>query len=326
MGFRRKVTRDPEYRDLREGFWRMIQRIHHGIPGYNGTGSVHDGQFTGSNAGIRTAWIVKPNRTSSMLDAIPIAGFYAFGRHWVEILHLAGLSGGLDDVVRDLDLEFGITSDQDLERGTVPNPDAGPSMGKPMAVKAADMVKGPQFEANVDGTHFRVVYTKHFVDRYVYREGSRPAVSEFMDAEMVREEIEKALPQIREMLQADPYAQGIIVSKPYGLSMKFFATPIDDGWQLNFATQIIVLPLWRTSEREVEIVVNPVVDVRFEGDVPEALQVTLLADLAPRFMELAPGEEETLTGELVSALIEHGERGFSVRNVEWKEAWEPLYV
>lgn len=199
-------------------------------------------------------------------------------------------------------------------------------LGKPMEARTIDLVKGPQFETYVDGTHFIVVYTKHFVDRYVYDHENRPAVARFMDGEMIREEIEKALPQIKDMLEADPYAQGIIVSKPYGLSMKFFATPIDDGWQLNFATQIIALPLWRTSDREVEIVVNPVVDVRFDDAVPEDLQITLLADLGPQLMDLAPGEEETLSGELVSALIRHGVEGFSVQSVEWKDAWEPLYV
>jgi len=198
-----------------------------------------------------------------------------------------------------------------------------PSMGKPVV---ESLVKGPQFEAVSDDVHFRVVYTKHFVQRYTHDEGSRPAVARFMDPGMIREEIEKALPQVREMLEADPYSEGILISKPYGLSMKFVATPIDDGWQLNFVTQIIALPLWRTSDREVEIVVNPVVDVRFDDVVPEALQVTLLADLAPRFMELGPGEEETLSGELVSAVIRHGVEGFSVSDVTWKDAWEPLYV
>lgn len=323
---RRKSTGDPQYRDLREGFWRMIQRIHHGIPGYNGTGIVQDGQFTGGNAGIRTAWVVKPYSTSSMVDAVAIAGFYAFGRHWAEMLRLAGLSGNFSNTLVALNNEFGIASDQDLERGTVPNPKGGSSMGKPVEAKVADMVKGPQFETNNDGTHFIVSYTKHFVLRYTHDEGRRPAVSRFMDAEMVKEEIQKALPQVREMLQADPYAEGIIISQPYGLSMKFVAVPIDDGWQLNFVTQIIALPLWRTSDREVEIVVNPVVDVRFDDQVPEALQVALLADLAPRFMELGPGEEETLSGELVSAVIRHGVEGFSVSDVTWKDAWEPLYV
>lgn len=326
MGIRRKISRDPKYQQLREGFWRMIQRVHRGIPGLIGTGSVGVGQFTGGAAGITTAWILKPNTTLNMIDAVPVAGFYAFGPYWAQVIKLADLPDNFSDLIRALDLEFGITSDRDLERGTVPNPEARPSMGKPMEARTVDMVKGPQFETYLDGTHFRVVYTKHFVDRYTHDEGSRPAVARFMDAEMIREEIEKALPQIRDMLEADPYAQGIIISKPYGLSMKFFAVPLDDGWQLNFATQIITLPLWRTSDREVEIVVNPVVDVRFEDDVPQDLQISLLADLGPRLMELAPGEEEMLDGELVSALIRHGVEGFSIRNVEWKEDWEPLYV
>lgn len=199
-------------------------------------------------------------------------------------------------------------------------------LGKPSETKTSDMTKGPQFEASVNDTLFKVVYTKHFVDRYGHDEEGRPAIARFMTPGMVREEIEKALPLARQMLQEDPYAEGIIISQPYGLSMKFIAVPIDEGWQLNFVTQIIALPLWRTSDREVEIVINPVVDVQFDDFVPEALQISLLADLAPRFMELAPGEEEVLNGELVSALIRHGVEGFSVRDVTWKDAWEPLYV
>lgn len=325
-GFRKSRGLPPEHRQLREGFWRLIQRIHRGIPGIKGTGEVNNGQFTGGTAGIKTAWVVKPHGTSSMIDSIAIAGFYAFGQYWPHVIKLAGMPNNASDIIRKLEQEFGLSSDRDLEQGTVPNPDARASMGKPAETSSETMTKGAQFETALDGTRFIVVYTKHFVDRYTYDEGTRPAVARFMSPDMVREEIEKALSQIKDMIENDPYSQGIIVSKPYGLSMKFAPTPIDDGWQLTFVTQIIALPLWRTSDREVEIVVNPVVDVRFDDYVPEDLQITLLADLAPRFMELGPGEEEELSGELVSAVIRHGVDGFSVRDVEWKEAWEPLYV
>lgn len=113
---------DPQHQLLREGFWRMLQRIHHGIPGLIGTGHVRNGQFTGGAAGIITAWVLKPNPTMSMIDAVPIAGFYAFGRFWPEMLRMAGLPDNSSALVRTLEQEFGITSDESLERGTIPNP------------------------------------------------------------------------------------------------------------------------------------------------------------------------------------------------------------
>src|SRR4029079_3536723 len=113
---------DPQHEKLREGFWRMIQRIHHGIPGLIGTGYVANGQFTGGAAGVRTAWVLKPNPTMSMIDAVPIAGFYAFGPFWPQMLKMADLPDNARNLVRALEQEFGITSDESLERGTIPNP------------------------------------------------------------------------------------------------------------------------------------------------------------------------------------------------------------
>jgi hypothetical protein len=321
---RKKLRRDPRYRDLREGYWRMLQRIHRGIPGIKGTGTVNGGQFTGGNAGVKTAWVIRPHGTMSMIDAIPVAGFYSFGAYWPYMLKHMDLPRNANDIIRALDNEFGVASDLDLTRGTVSALEL--SMGKPVETRAYSMVKGPQFETVIDGTRFRVAYTKHFVDRYNFEQGARPAVAQFLGPDDVRQEIEKALPQVKEMLEADPYAQGIIVSKPYGLSMKFFPVPIEDGWQLDFATQIISLPLWRTSDREVEIVLNPVAGVTFEDGVPEEIQLAVLGDLGPEFMMLAPGESELMTGEIVSALISHGPEGFMVADAAWKEDWEPLYV
>jgi hypothetical protein len=117
-----RKSRDPQHQLLREGFWRAIQRIHRGIPGLIGTGHVANGQFTGGAAGIRTAWVLKPNPTTSLIDAVPIAGFYAFGRFWPEMLRMAGLPDNASALVRALEQEFGITSDESLERGTIPSP------------------------------------------------------------------------------------------------------------------------------------------------------------------------------------------------------------
>lgn len=199
---------------------------------------------------------------------------------------------------------------------------------QPMLGKTAAplMTSGRQFESKVDGTRFTVFYKRHFVKRYTHDEGNRPAVARFLTPEMIREEIEKALPQIKEMLEDDPYAQGIVISKSYGLSMKVFGIEMPDGWQLDFATMIIAMPLWRTSDREVEIAVNPVVPVHFENSIAEDLQLALLADLAPRFMELSRGEEDNMAGEIVSALVAHQEDGFHVSDASWNENWQPLDV
>lgn len=200
----------------------------------------------------------------------------------------------------------------------------GPELGETKS--AGSISPGRQFERVVDGTRFLVVYKRHFVKRYTHDEGKRPAVARFLSPQMIVEEIEKALPQIKEMLEEDPYAQGILISKSYGLSMKFFAIPLEDGWQLDFATMIIAMPLWRTSSREVEIAINPVVPVHFEPSISENLQLALLADLAPRFMELAPGEEDRMAGELVRALVAHEDDGFHVSDADWKDDWRPFDI
>lgn len=323
VGARRE--KDPKHRTIREGYWRMLQRIHRGIPGLKGSGRVEGGQFIGGLAGVNTAWVVQPHGSTSMIDAVPIAGFYSLGPFWPTVLQMAGLPDNASDIARALDDEFGISSDRELKRGTVPNPDEGREMGK-STVEAAGMKSGPQFESVVDGMPFQVIYTKHFVDRYAYDEGERQAVGRFLTPDMIREEIERALPDVKTILEDDPYAEGIIFSKPYGLSMKFIPVATEDGFVLRFVTQIIALPLWRTSDREVEIVVNPVVPVKFEDAVPESLQLAVVGDLGPEFMMLAPGQSEKMTGELVKARIHHSEDGFQVADAAWKNEGEPFYV
>jgi hypothetical protein len=109
-------------RQAREGLWRMLQRISRGIPGIVGTGRVGGSQFTGGAAGLQTAWTVRPAPPLSAIDAVPIAGFYSFGILWPQVFSAIGLPGTADRVIKSLEKEFGITSQEDLVRGTVPNP------------------------------------------------------------------------------------------------------------------------------------------------------------------------------------------------------------
>jgi len=114
---------NPEFRIMREGFYRAIQRVHRGIPGLKGTGQVFDDHFNGGLTDVRTAWPVKPHGTG-IPDAVPIAGFYCFGHFWAKMIEVMGLPDNMSDIARVLQKEFGILSDEDLERGTVPIPKA----------------------------------------------------------------------------------------------------------------------------------------------------------------------------------------------------------
>jgi len=114
---------NPEARIMREGFYRAIQRVHRGIPGLKGTGEIYGDHFNGGMAGVRTAWPVKPHGTG-IADSVPVAGFYCFGTYWAQMIGIMGLPDNVSDIVRALEKEFGVLSDEDLERGTVPIPKA----------------------------------------------------------------------------------------------------------------------------------------------------------------------------------------------------------
>lgn len=118
----RRREKDPQFKQIREGYWRMLQRIHAGIPGFEGTGFVQDYQFVGGNAGVRTAWTLYPASTLGMLDAIPVAGFYSFGMAWPKVMTAIGLRGDHSKIINELEEEFGIAPYTDLVRGTVANP------------------------------------------------------------------------------------------------------------------------------------------------------------------------------------------------------------
>lgn len=110
-------------REMREGFWRMLQRVHLGIPGFVGTGRVEHGQFTGGLAGMQTAWLVRPHGMG-FADAVPVVGFYLWGSFWPKILGIAmkGVPGKSKDLAERLEAEFGRTPEYELLRGTIPLP------------------------------------------------------------------------------------------------------------------------------------------------------------------------------------------------------------
>lgn len=121
-GKRRRKTEIPEDQALpiRLGFWRMLQRIHRGIPGFAGSGNVFEDQFVGGLAGVKSAWVLLPDYTA-YIDAVPIAGFYSFGTMWPKILRAVGVWGNASKATEALEAEFGIASDKDLRRGTIPH-------------------------------------------------------------------------------------------------------------------------------------------------------------------------------------------------------------
>lgn len=113
---------EPIAREIREGFWRMLERIHLGIPGFVGSGRVDGGQFVGGLAGMNTAWVLRP-RGMPLYEAVPIAGFYLFGAFWPQVLKTSGMTGKtFDIVVGRLEKEFGRTPEYELLKGTLPLP------------------------------------------------------------------------------------------------------------------------------------------------------------------------------------------------------------
>lgn len=120
-------------KEMREGFWRMMQRIHLGIPGFIGSGEITghvgvDNQFVGGLAGTRTAWLLRPFGMR-LFETVPLAGIYLFGMLWPQILRYAGISRGKSDnfskSAERLQKEFGMTVEYDLLKGTVPFPQRG---------------------------------------------------------------------------------------------------------------------------------------------------------------------------------------------------------
>lgn len=116
---------DPLSVSMREGYWRMLQRIAYGIPGLVGSGEVQENgtQFTGGLAGIRTAWLLKPHQIR-MFEAVPIAAMYTFGMAWTQVFRMVGLTSDkkgrrMEDVIRDLEEEFGPNSERELRKGTI---------------------------------------------------------------------------------------------------------------------------------------------------------------------------------------------------------------
>lgn len=111
----------PDYqaREMRQGFWRMLQRVHRGIPGFAKSGHVYGEQFNGGLAGVNSGWLLAPN-TMPLIDAVPVTGFYLFGAHWPQVLSAAGMGGDHAKLAKRLYEEFGITPDKDLKVGTEP--------------------------------------------------------------------------------------------------------------------------------------------------------------------------------------------------------------
>lgn len=96
----------PLRQAMREGLWRMILRIHHGLPGFPETGEITENQFTGGVSTVRTGWPLVENWTK-LIDAVPIAGFYLFGTFWPDIFRTMELPDNSSKIVASLEKEFG---------------------------------------------------------------------------------------------------------------------------------------------------------------------------------------------------------------------------
>jgi hypothetical protein len=103
---------------MRKGLWTTIQRIHRGIPGP--VGKVVAGQFQGGLADVGTGWPLAPGPTLGVLDAIPVAGLYAFGTIFPRVFRELGLPNDFRRLVESLRKEFGELPDDQLRCRPIP--------------------------------------------------------------------------------------------------------------------------------------------------------------------------------------------------------------
>ncbi len=278
---------------------------------------------------MRTAWLLKPHG-QTLYEAVPLAGFYLMGMYWPAILREAGLFKGKSDnfskLAERLEKEFGRTSKKDLMKGTVPIPKRRKRKAAigVLPERSMTMQPGAQWDADVDGTLLQVFFTRHFVERFYFDFDSREAVARSVDEDTVNRVIGESLPRIKDLIEHEGIAEGILVSDQHGLSMKFFTVPMRDGWRLDFATMIAGAPLWRTSPREVMVKVNPVVPVIFDREIPEDLQTAVIAEISPDLLDFEIGDVEHLGGEIARAIVERTDEGFEITDAEWAGEWEPI--
>lgn len=184
------------------------------------------------------------------------------------------------------------------------------------------MNPGFQFEKTIDGVSFRVVYTRHFVERYEVGDPTqnRKPVKQTVDETTIRSKIEEALEQVSDIAAGDKDAEGVIVSQHAKFVMLFALIQRQDGFQLNMVTTSPSLKFQAKSPSDYIIKVNPFFEVIFTAPLSFALKVSILADIADNAMDLEDGGTFHLGGELMDYWAERTGMKFHVVQADWAKS------
>src|SRR3990170_668948 len=186
------------------------------------------------------------------------------------------------------------------------------------------MVPGFQFLTRVDEVPFRVIYTKHFVERYELGDPTRnrKPVKQTIDEAMIRAKIEEALSQIAEIAAGDNDAEGVIVSQHLKFVMLFALIEREGGFQINMTTTSPGLNFKARSPSDYVIKVNPTFEVTFTSPLSYALKVSVLADIAANGEDLEDSGTFHLGGDLMDYWVERSGMKFHVVQADWMK---PVY-
>lgn len=190
------------------------------------------------------------------------------------------------------------------------------------------MNPGFQFEKTVDEVPFRIVYTKHFVERYEVGDPqkNRKPVKSTVTEEVIRQKIEEALGSIAEIVYGDPDAQGVIVSYRSRFIMTFSVIERQNGFQVNMVATSPELKFQAKSPSDYTIKVNPTFEVIFAVPVSYPLKVSILADLAENGMDLEDGGTFHLGGDLMDFWVEKTGLTFHVVQADWSNPTYEIQV
>jgi len=177
---------------------------------------------------------------------------------------------------------------------------------------------GVAFEvASPDGTRYRIMYRKHFVDRYELDEPDHPGVKRRISENTVRSKIEEAVPKIDEVVYGKEL-RGVIASHSERFAMLFHAIETDYGYELNMFNMSNRVDFMPKSAKEVVIKVNPTFTVRFAEPYSFPLKLSILADISENWRGVEPGVLYHLGGDLMDYWLERAGDIFYVTGADWE--------
>lgn len=177
---------------------------------------------------------------------------------------------------------------------------------------------GVAFEsASPDGTRYRVMYRKHFVDRFELDEPDHPAVKRRISEDTIRVKIEEAIPKIDDVVYGKE-TRGVIASESQRFAMLFHVIETDHGYELNMFNMSNRVDFKPKSAKEIVIRVNPVFTVRFAEPYSFPLKLSILADISDNWRGIEPGVLYHLGGAVMDYWLERAGEIFYITGADWE--------